>query len=226
MTTDPATPRRFEPLIDALADDLRPVRRLASPLWRAGLWLGAVVLIGVAVALIADTAPLLRRLAATPDLWLAALGAALTAVLAAYAAFRLSLPDAPRAIALLPLPGVTLWLAASGFGCLRNVVAPETHVPAWAESRDCLTFIVGISLPLSVLLIVMLRRACSLLPGPTAIMAGLAAAAAAATLLNLCHPYDAAVTDLVVHAAAVALVIGVNRAFGGRLLRATAMPAP
>jgi hypothetical protein len=39
----------------------------------------------------------------------------------------------------------------------------------------------------------------------------LAVAAASATLLNLFHPYDAAATDLTVHAAAVAIVILANQ---------------
>jgi hypothetical protein len=54
--------------------------------------------------------------------------------------------------------------------------------------------------------------------GLTAATAGLAAAAAAATLLNFCHPFDAASTDIVVHALAVGLVIAGNRALSGRLL--------
>ena len=43
-------------------------------------------------------------------------------------------------------------------------------------------------------------------------------AAAAATLLNFFHPFDAAATDLAVHVFAVALVIVANQAFSGRLL--------
>ena len=45
-----------------------------------------------------------------------------------------------------------------------------------------------------------------------------ACAAAAATLLNFIHPYDATATDLTVHAFAVAIVILANAIFGGRLL--------
>jgi hypothetical protein len=78
-------------------------------------------------------------------------------------------------------------------------------------------FIIGVSIPLSVLMFVMLRRACSLQPGLTAVIGGLATAAAAATLLNFFHPFDAAATDLAVHACAVALVIIANWAFSGRL---------
>jgi hypothetical protein len=94
---------------------------------------------------------------------------------------------------------------------------PDTHVAELGEARDCLIFIVSLSVPLSVLLFLMLRRACPLQPGLTAAVGGLAVAAAAATLLNLFHPYDAAATDLTVHAAAVALVVVANRALGGRI---------
>jgi len=63
----------------------------------------------------------------------------------------------------------------------------------------------------------MLREAFSLLPGLTATIAGLAVAAASATVLNLFHPFDAAVVDLLVHALAVALVVVVSRVYGRRL---------
>jgi hypothetical protein len=83
-----------------------------------------------------------------------------------------------------------------------------------------LIFIIGISIPLSALMIVMLRRAYSLQPALTAALAGLATAAAAATLLNFFHPFDAAATDLAVHACAVAVVIMANWALRGRLISA------
>jgi hypothetical protein len=207
-----------ERLIRDLAAELAPVRRLASPGVRALGWLAVVAAIAVALATVADLAALWHRLAGATDMWLAALGSAATAILAAMAAFELSLPDARRAWALLPLPAALLWIAASGAGCLRTWLAPDTHVADLSEARDCLLFIVGLSVPLSTLLIVMLRRACSLQPGLTAAVAGLAAAAAAATLLNFFHPFDAAATDLTVHAGAVALVIAANRAVSGRLL--------
>lgn len=207
-----------ERLIRDLAAELAPVRRLASPGVRALGWLAVVAAIAVALATVADLAALWHRLAGATDMWLAALGSAATAILAAMAAFELSLPDARRAWALLPLPAALLWIAASGAGCLRTWLAPDTHVADLSEARDCLLFIVGLSVPLSALLILMLRRACSLQPGLTAAVAGLAAAAAAATLLNFFHPFDAAATDLTVHAGAVALVIAANRAVSGRLL--------
>ena len=206
-------------LIEMLAVDVRPVRRLAPPFLRALGWLAAVGALAAALACFADLGALARRLAATPDMWLAVAGSTLTAVLAAIAAFQTSLPDRKPAWALLPLPGLLLWVGASGLGCLRAWVVPGTHAASLAEARDCLVFILGVSMPLSALLVMMLRRAYPLRPNLTAATGGLAAAAAAATLLNLFHPFDTAATDLAVHAAAVAVVVLTNQMLSGRALR-------
>jgi len=193
---------------------------LQPPSARALIWLAAVFAAGLGLAAMADLPAIAARLEAAPDMWLAVSGAALTMVLAAIAAFELSLPDRSQVWALLPLPAALLWIAASGAGCLRTWLVPGTHAAALDESRDCILFILAVSVPLSALLLAMLRRAYPLRPGLAAAIAGLASAAAAATLLNLFHPYDASGSDLVVHAAAVGLVVLANRAYGGRMLRA------
>jgi hypothetical protein len=213
------SPLRHEQLIHDLTAGLAPVRRLRSPGWRAALWLACVAALACVLAPISNLPAVTARLDAAPDLWLVAIGSTLTMVLSAIAAFELSLPDGSTRWALLPIPGVLLWLGASGAGCLRGWVISGVHPAVLRETGACLTFILLVSVPLSALLIIMLRRAYSLRPGLTAALAGLAAAAAAATLLNFFHPYDASATDLIVHAAAVALVIGVNRSLGGRLLQ-------
>jgi hypothetical protein len=218
MNTSSNNGSAHEHLIRDLATDLAPVRRLRPPSVRALAWLAVVVATAIVLAVIADLPALGRRLAAAPDMWLAVTGSALTAILATIAAFQLSLPDARHAWALLPLPAALLWIVASGVGCLRVWFVPGTHAADLSEARDCLIFIVGLSVPLSALLIIMLRRACPLQPGLTAAIAGLASAAAAATLLNLFHPFDAAATDLTIHVFAVALVILANRVLSGRLL--------
>ncbi len=203
-------------LIRSLAADLRPVRRLMPPWLRALCWLGVVAALGAALASIADLGALQRRLAFVLDMWLAVLGSSLTALLAAFAAFQVSVPDRKPAWALLPMPALLLWIGASGLGCLRSWTVPGTHDASAVEARSCLVFIVGLSLPLSALLLAMLRRACPLRPDLTAMLGGLATASAAATLLNFFHPYDAAATDLAVHAIAVLIVIAGNRAIGVR----------
>jgi len=224
MNTPPNIDSAHERLICDLAIGLTPVRQLRPPSVRAITWLSAVAAIAIVLAMIADVSALWHRLIAAPDMWLAVTGSTLTAVLAAIAAFQLSLPDARRTWALLPLPAAALWIIASGAGCLRTWFVAGIHAADLSEARDCLIFIVGLSVPLSALLIVMLRRAYPLRPGLTAAIAGLSAAAAAATLLSFFHPFDAAATDLTVHAFAVGLVIAANRAFGGRLLAKNLRP--
>jgi hypothetical protein len=207
-----------ERLITTLGADLTPVRRLSNPVLRALVWLAVVTAIAVGLAALSDVSAMGRRLSASPDLWVAAIGSAATAMLAAVAAFELSLPDRKSIWALLPLPAAFLWIAASGIGCLRSWFVADASSASLAETERCVIFILGFSIPLSAVLMVMLRRGYSLRPNLTSIVGGLACAAAAATLLNFFHPYDATATDLSVHAFAVAFVILANRMIGGRAL--------
>ena len=209
-------PASHDELIETLATDLRPVRRLASPLVRALLWLALVAAIAAALATLADLDALRHRLEAAPDMWLAVLGSSLTAVAAAIAVFELSVPDRNPRWALLPLPPFLLWVGASGLGCLRAWIVAGTHSASLAEATHCLVFIVGFSVPLGGVLFFMLRRAFPLRTGLTAVVGGLAVAAAAATLLNFFHPFDAAATDLAVHALSVAIVVGGSRMIADR----------
>jgi|HubBroStandDraft_6_1064221.scaffolds.fasta_scaffold455781_2 hypothetical protein len=211
---------RYDGFIHSLAADLKPVRRLPPPGLRALLWLALVAAVAVTLAAVADRPAVAARLGAAPDMWLSAIGSALTMVLAAFAAFQLSLPDRNPLWGLLPLPTALLWLGASGAGCLRTWLVPGVHAADLNDTKDCLAFILALSVPLSALLLGMLRRGHTLRPGLTAAVAGFASAAAAATLLVFFHPYDASATDVVVHVLAVALVIIANRALGGRMLQA------
>jgi hypothetical protein len=214
-----------ERLIAFLAADLKPVKRLAAPTLRAAAWLMVVGAAAIVMAMTADLAALQQKMMAATDMWLAVMGSTLTAVFAAIAAFQLSLPDRRTAWVFLPLPPTLLWIGASGAGCLRSWLIPGTHDASLYEARDCLTFILSMSVPLSALLLLMLRRANPLRFNFVAVTGGLAAAAAAATLLNFVHPYDAAATDLAVHAVAVALVILANRAIAGRVLAVPSEPS-
>jgi hypothetical protein len=127
-------------------------------------------------------------------------------------------PGRSRAWAWLPLPGALLWIGASGLGCLGTWLAPGTRTAGMHQSADCLVFIISFSIPLSALMVWLLRRACPLRPVLTAVLVGLASAAASASLLEICHSFDVAATDLLTHALAVGVVVAANAAMGGRLL--------
>ncbi|MEO9214546.1 MAG: NrsF family protein [Rhodanobacter sp.] len=211
-------PQPHEALIDRLGTDLVSVRRLLPPWLRTAGWMLAVVAIAAVLLMHYGADPMLRRWAGTPDLGWAGMGAVITAITAAWAAFALGVPGRNAAWAWLPLPGALLWIGASGLGCLRTWIVPGTQVAGMHQSADCLVFIISFSIPLSALLIMLLRRACPLRPVLTAVLIGLASAAASASLLEICHSYDAAATDLLTHALAVAVVVAINVAMGGRLL--------
>ena len=218
--------RSADDLIRQLAADLHPVKRLHSPLLRALGWIAIVVATALFLAARADLPGLAHRLQYVPDMWLAVLGSTLTTVLAAMAAFELSLPDRKPTWALLPIPGLLLWAGATGLGCLRTWIIPGAHPASIKEAQTCFVFIISLSIPLSIIMVLMIRRAYTLRPNLTAATGGLAVAAAAATLLNFFHPYDAGATDFAIHFAAIVLVISINRFVGGRLLTAQGFRAP
>ena len=122
--------------------------------------------------------------------------------------------------AWVPVPSALLWIGASGLGCLRAHI-PGMPVMDMHGANHCLVFIISFSIPLSGLLIWLLRRACPLRPVLTAVLVGLASAAASASLLEICHNFDATASDLVMHALAIAIVVGLNAMMGGRLLSKT-----
>lgn len=212
----------YEKLIGALTGGLKPVQPVRGLMPHAAAWLGIVLVSAGLLALFADLPAVAARLSAAPDMWLAASGAALTAIFGAIAAFQLSLPDRNPRWALLPLPGLILWLSASGLGCLRSVVEMGVYEEIFAESQACLVFILAMSIPLSAAMLVLLRRGYSLQPNLTGLVAGIAVAGASVTLLNFFHPHDPSVIGIAVHGVGVAMVVTANRIMGGRIFSAGA----
>lgn len=208
-----------ESLIQSLGEQLAPVRRLPPPWLRTAGWLLAVVAIAIGLLYRYGAEHMIQRWIAEPDIAVAGAGAVVTAVCAAWAAFTLGVPGRPAWWAWLPLPAFAVWVGASGLGCLHDWLGPTAHVANINEASDCLIFIISFSVPLSALLIWLLRRACPLRPVLTAVMIGLASAAASAALLEICHAFAVAATDLITHAMAVGIVVLVNALMGGRLLQ-------
>jgi hypothetical protein len=208
----------LQTLIADLSSQLRPVRALPPPWRRAALWCGAVLLVASVFALFADLHDLMHRLMSTPDMWLSFLGALFTAILAASAAFITSVPGRSSLWSLLPLPPLAIWLSAGTAGCLRMEPPPGTVPEAPMHPMACIYFIIMVSVPLSILLMWQIMRACPLRPALTASLAGLASAGAAAVILALVHPFDATYTDLLAHLVAVVLVVVGVRIAGERAL--------
>lgn len=203
-------------LIGRLATELRPVRRLPKPWMRAAIWLAVLAVGAVVLALSVNLGAAAARIGSAPDMWLSVVGSVITAILAAVAACALSVPGYSARWAWLPLPGVALWLGASGTGCLRGVALAALHKATWNDALlNCLPFILEGSAVLAIPMAILLWWARPLRPGLVAAVGGLAVAAGAASLLWMVHPFDASYEDLIVHTAAVGAVVLLARLAGG-----------
>lgn len=199
-----------ERLIERLAADAAPVRRLRPPMLRAALWLLAVAAVAAFVILAVADLHVFAERTRDPKLVIELVGTLLTGIAAVIAAFHLSLPDRSLRWAALPLPALALWIATSGYSCYRHwiVFGPD----GWeiGESADCFVFILATGVPLGVSLSLLLRRARPLAPVPVAAVGGLGVAGIAAFLLQFFHPFDVTFMDLGVHLVAVGLVVTIT----------------
>lgn len=201
-------------LIDALVERAAPVRRLRNPLARAGCWLGfaAIVLALLAVAHGVRT-DLLQHL--HQPVFLVSLTAALaTGILAAIAAFLVSLPDRSPQWMLLPVPALAIWLSTVGYGCLTDWVSMGPGGVELGETARCFATLLLTSVPLSLAMLVMLRYAVLLRTTPVAMMGALAVAAMTAFALSLDHAIDATVMILIWNLGTAALIAGIGTALG------------
>jgi hypothetical protein len=202
-------------LIESLAADAKPVRRLRPPLARATAWLAAFVAVVGFVAFVTGAWPAMIARLENMRFAVEMTATFVTALAAVIASFYLSLPDRSRFWMLLPLPPLLLWLASSGYGCYQNWIAYGPQGWRLGRSTDCFVFIITMSIPVAIGLYLALRRALPLDPLRVMAMGGLGVAALAATTLQFYHPFDVTVVDLTVHVVAVLIVIAVMMA-GGR----------
>jgi hypothetical protein len=177
---------------------------------RALSWLGAAALLGAALTAFGSRPSIAQGAAGGALTWLALAAATITAGAAALTAFRLSLPERSSAWALLPLPALIAWAVASGLGCLAARGTPDAWGETLGEAAECLGFLLLLSVPLSALMLVMLRRARPLRPRLALALGGLASAGAAAVLLSIVHPHPSTGLDLAAHAVALGVIVAFN----------------
>lgn len=204
-------------LVESLVAQAMPVRSLRPPLARALLWLflaAAVVgLLGLYNGARQDLTD--RLLDRAFDLQVGA--SLLTGIAAAVAAFHISLPDRSRAWILLPLPTLAVWILGIGYGCVFHWIALTSGELLLEDSLRCLQTVVLTSLPLTIVLVIMLRHAARLQPVVTAGAGALATAAIAATALSLLHNLEATVLVFIWNFGVPALMVSLGGATGRRL---------
>jgi len=205
-------------LIDALVADARPVRRLRPPALRAVLWLLLPPLIFTLLALAHGLRPDLVERLQQPDFVVGIAASLLTGVLAAGASFMLNLPGRSGYWALLPLPTLGFWLATVGQGCLTNWVAIGPDGMQAGETARCFATVLLTGLPLSAVMIAMLRHGAVVRPHALTFTGSLAVAAMSATAMMLFHRLDASAMILMWNLGTAALVLALGSLFGRRLL--------
>jgi hypothetical protein len=194
-------------VIERLVADAQPVRRLRPPTLRAALWLLAVTAVAAAAILLFSDLGVVADRLRDPKLQVEMVATLLTGIAAVLAAFHLSLPDRSPAWVLLPLPFLAVWIASSGYSCYRHWISFGPGGWELGESAHCLRFMLAVSLPLGVSLLLLLRQAAPLTPVRVAAVAGLGIGGIAAFLLQFFHPFDVTFMDLAVHLGAVAVVV-------------------
>ncbi|MGY2047320.1 NrsF family protein [Methylobacterium sp. JK268] len=208
---------RHRATIDLLARRLEPMRRLASPGRRIAAWGTVVAAMGLGLAAVSDLRDLGGRILAMPEIGVMLAGSAATAAGAAAAAVLTALPDRGRGWAALAVGPALLWLGTGLAAALSE--RPMDHATAsLAATGAGLLFIVGMAVPVALLLGEVVRRGHTLRPRLTGGLIGLAAAAAAATLVALFHPYRPSPRDFAAQVAALAASIGAGAGLGRRLL--------
>ena len=222
---------RTPDLVDALVETATPVQRLRPPIVRAGLWLAFAAIVLGLIAIAHGVRPDFSDRVRQPLFALGMLGALATSILAAVASFRLSLPDSSRLWAVLPLPGLALWVVTIGYGCLTDWVSMDPNGVHMGEAARCFATLLMTSVPLSIAMLIMLRYAALLRPLEVSVMGGLAVAAVTAFALSLFHDLDATVMILIWNLGAAVLIAALGSLFGRSMLtwiasHLTTLPGP
>lgn len=181
-----------ERLIQTLAADLPPVRRLASPGRRLGQWLAFALPVLAATVAFAGLRPDLAACLNDPRFVIGALAALATGLAAAWAALASTVPGRPGRDLTAPLAPAALWLASAGEGCWQEWQASGWTNLASLLEQKCLPEILATGLVPGLALALLARRGAILAPALTAALAALAAAACASAAMTLFHHGDTA----------------------------------
>jgi hypothetical protein len=204
-------------LIESLAAKMKPVRRLRPPVTRAACWLMLAALVVTLLAVSQGLRPDLGQRLHDPAFATGMVGSILTGVLAAIAAFLVSLPDRSRLWLLLPAPAVVVWLSNIGYQCLAQWISIGPDGVGLGEAVRCFATLVLTSLPLSLAMLVMLRYAAPLRPTAVTFMGSLSVAAITATALSLFHTGDATLMILMFNVGTAVVFVGLGGLFGRQM---------
>ncbi len=212
-------------LIDTLVADATPVRRLYSPLVRASILLLVAAFVLVLLAINHGVRPDLTQKMQQTTFIIGIVASLLTGVLAAIASFLLGVPDRSRLWLLLPAPALAVWLSTIGYGCLTAWVGLGPNGVRLGDIAECFATVVWTSVPLSAVLLLMLRHSARLRPTEAMTMGSLSVAAITASGLIFFHSLDATMMILIWNLGVAAVIVTAGSIFGLRTLSWIALRA-
>jgi hypothetical protein len=183
--------------IQRLVEDLQPVARLASPFRRCCGWLVAAIPYVGGLVWLFSLRPDLAEKFADARYAVEQAAALTTALLAAWAAFSMTIPgyDPRRAvIALVPL---AVWVGVLFEGCVEDLISFGWSGITFEADWICFPMIALVGAWPAVLMVIMLRRGAPLAPYGTIAMGALAAAGLGDVALRLFHEQDVSITVLI-----------------------------
>lgn len=198
--------RNHETLIQNLAGNTRPVRRVAPAWMRALCWTPLALGLGFFATTLSH-----RETAdwAGPLAWVAVaniilslslgLGAFVAALSSAIAGRTVRMPD-------WAIIALAVWLAMAIIG-----ISVSRHpMGAIGQGSYCFTFVMTAGLPMIAIAILALRRTGTLRPVRSLTLSGIAIGFMAFGLLAFCHPIAMSVVDFIAHLTAALILCGIT----------------
>ena len=196
---------KTEHLVDRLAAELTPVRRIARPAMRLAWWLLISVPAAALVVWVFGLRPDLAARLADRAFLVEEGAAVLTALVGIYAALCAGLPDQPGWKVWLPMAPMALWLGVLGQQCLDVFLRLGPKGLQVTSDAMCLPAIALGGLVPAIAIVVMLRRSGKFRTTHACLCGALGAAALGAAALRLYHMEDAAIMVIVWQLGSVAL---------------------
>ncbi|KPU61633.1 hypothetical protein AN403_5705 [Pseudomonas fluorescens] len=188
---------KTDELIDVLAADLKPVRRLLPPVWRLIGWLAVSVPVMALMVAAMRMRPDIGVKLAEPVFLTQELASLATAFMAGWAALVTCVPGEPGWKLWTPVAPLALWIATLGRQCWDEWMRLGLSGMAFHSDLMCLPGIAMIGAIPALAIVLAIRRGARLRTPCAMWWGSLAAAALANVALRLFHPEDAALMVIV-----------------------------
>ncbi len=185
-----------EVTIQRLVQDLQPVARLASPFRRSCVWLVAATPYVAGLVLLFPLRPDLAAKFADARYAIEQAAALATALLAAWAAFSMTIPGYDPLRVVMALAPLALWMGVLVEGCVEDLIRFGWSGMTFEADWICFPMIALVGAWPAVLMAIMLRRGAPLAPYGTIAMGALASAGLGDVALRLFHAQDVSITVL------------------------------